>query len=218
VATFSLCLLAQAYEHATQLVFKFADLEVTVTLLMEIDKLVQLVESPVFTHLRLQLLEPEQYPYLYKCLYGLLMLLPQSSAFNTLKNRLSCVSSLPSLSALHRTPNSTESKQADKEKEVEAIDFQELLAHFQQVQARHQQHRREAYKLRSSSSESWKDKEDKEEQNGGTNSNRLANASGGGAAAQPSLGFHRSGGLGSLPAPSVSIGTLTQLFHRSLPS
>lgn len=41
--------------------------------------------------LRLQLLEPDRYPYLYKCLYGVLMLLPQSSAFAALKNRLNSV-------------------------------------------------------------------------------------------------------------------------------
>lgn len=85
----------------------------TVTILIQIDKLVQLLESPVFTcmtthqslgadtvltnvpsDLRLQLLEPERYPHLYKCLYGLLMLLPQSSAFAALKNRLNSVSSI----------------------------------------------------------------------------------------------------------------------------
>ena len=44
--------------------------------------------------LRLQLLEPERHPYLYKCLYGLLMLLPQSSAFAALKNRLQSVSAI----------------------------------------------------------------------------------------------------------------------------
>ena len=41
--------------------------------------------------LRLQLLEPEKHPHLFKCLYGLLMLLPQSSAFLSLRNRLSAV-------------------------------------------------------------------------------------------------------------------------------
>ena len=44
--------------------------------------------------LRLQLLEPERFPHLYKCLYGLLMLLPQSSAFAALKNRLGSVSAI----------------------------------------------------------------------------------------------------------------------------
>ena len=79
-------------------------------MLIQIDKLVQLLESPVFTcemltelhsqtakyitDLRLQLLEPEKYPHLYKCLYGLLMLLPQSSAFAALKNRLNSVSAI----------------------------------------------------------------------------------------------------------------------------
>jgi vacuole morphology and inheritance protein 14 len=47
-----------------------------------------------FLDLRLQLLEPEKYPYLYKCMYGILMLLPQSSAFAALKNRLNSVSSI----------------------------------------------------------------------------------------------------------------------------
>jgi tRNA U34 5-carboxymethylaminomethyl modifying GTPase MnmE/TrmE len=57
------------------------------------DQLVQLLESPVFTFLRLSLLEPD--PYLLKCMYSLLMLLPQSSAFVTLRNRLSSVAQYP---------------------------------------------------------------------------------------------------------------------------
>ena len=94
VATFSLCLLAQAYEQAYNLLQIFAELEMTVNMLIQIDKLVQLLESPVFTYLRLQLLEPEKHPHLYKCLYGVLMLLPQSSAFAALKNRLNSVSAI----------------------------------------------------------------------------------------------------------------------------
>lgn len=93
-AALALCLLSQAYEHAFLLLQTIVDFEITVALLIQIDKLVQLIESPVFTHLRLQLLEPEKFPYLYKCLYGILMLLPQSSAFATLRNRLNSVSSI----------------------------------------------------------------------------------------------------------------------------
>lgn len=63
-------------------------------MLLQIDKLVQLIESPIFTSLRLQLLEPQQNPFLFKCLYGMLMLLPQSSAFATLRNRLHAVNGL----------------------------------------------------------------------------------------------------------------------------
>ncbi|KAL6707799.1 hypothetical protein ACN47E_003699 [Coniothyrium glycines] len=104
VATFSLCLLAQAYEQAYHLLQVFADLEMTVNMLIQIDKLVQLLESPVFTYLRMQLLEPERYPHLYKCMYGLLMLLPQSSAFAALKNRLNSVSAI---GYLHNAPRSS---------------------------------------------------------------------------------------------------------------
>lgn len=93
-STFSLCLIAEAYDHAYDLVCKFSELEITVNFLVEIDKLVQLIESPIFTGLRMQLLEPQKYPSLYKCLYGLLMLLPQSDAFDTLKNRLNSVATL----------------------------------------------------------------------------------------------------------------------------
>jgi vacuole morphology and inheritance protein 14 len=45
--------------------------------LTEVDKLIQLLESPIFTYLRLQLLEPQRYAHLVKALYGLLMILPQ---------------------------------------------------------------------------------------------------------------------------------------------
>lgn len=52
------------------------------------------IDTDSYADLRLQLLEPEKYPHLYKCLYGLLMLLPQSSAFAALKNRLNSVSAI----------------------------------------------------------------------------------------------------------------------------
>ena len=57
VATFSLCLLAQVYDLSSCLIQKFAQVDVTVGFLMQIDKLVQLLESPIFINLRLQLLE-----------------------------------------------------------------------------------------------------------------------------------------------------------------
>ena len=50
----TLCLLAQQYEHAAALVEALGDIEVTTDLLVELDKLVQLIESPIFTYLRLQ--------------------------------------------------------------------------------------------------------------------------------------------------------------------
>lgn len=77
------------------------ELEMTVSFLVQVDKLVQLIESPVFSYLRLQLLDPERYSSLYKCLYGILMLLPQSSAFATLRNRLGSVGGLSIFQLTH---------------------------------------------------------------------------------------------------------------------
>ncbi|KAI0353073.1 ARM repeat-containing protein [Trametes cingulata] len=143
VAVFSLCLLAQAYEHASNLLYIFADLEITVQLLVQVDKLVQLIESPVFTYLRLQLLEPEKYPHLFKCLYGLLMLLPQSSAFSALRNRLVAVNSA---GFLHVAPKSTVGNLSSTRSKLgrEDIKWQELLQHFRTVQIRHEKARRQA--------------------------------------------------------------------------
>jgi len=96
-----------------------AELEMTVNMLIQIDKLVQLLESPVFTcRLLPSASRPlltssrsptpasrtRKYPHLYKCLYGLLMLLPQSSAFAALKNRLNSVSAI---GYLHIAPGRT---------------------------------------------------------------------------------------------------------------
>uniref|UniRef100_A0A8C1ISI2 Protein VAC14 homolog n=1 Tax=Cyprinus carpio TaxID=7962 RepID=A0A8C1ISI2_CYPCA len=123
VATVSLCFLTQNYRHAYDLIQKFGDLEVTVDFLMEVDKLVQLIESPIFTYLRLQLLDVEHNPYLIKALYGLLMLLPQSQAFQLLSHRLSCVPN-PELmrTSAYSQPH---------------IDYSELLQHFDRVQSKH---------------------------------------------------------------------------------
>ncbi|KAI5240353.1 ARM repeat-containing protein [Aureobasidium subglaciale] len=140
VATFSLCLLAQAYEQAYNLLQIIAELEMTVNMLIQIDKLVQLLESPVFTYLRLQLLEPERFPHLYKCLYGLLMLLPQSSAFAALKNRLNSVSAIGYLHIAPRTAPTTPSVSTFdrpnrlKSREDPGIKWSDLLEKFKSVQ------------------------------------------------------------------------------------
>lgn len=57
--------------------------------LVQIDRLVQLLDTPGYTFLRLQLLQPQQHAPLLRALYALLMLLPQSNAFRSLSTRLS---------------------------------------------------------------------------------------------------------------------------------
>ena len=107
VATIALCLLSQNYEHSSDLVQKFTNIEITASTLKEIDKLVQLLESPIFAFLRLQLLDPNQHTPLVRTLYGLLMLLPQSTAFSTLKQRLSCV---PAISVVQQAQQKNSKK------------------------------------------------------------------------------------------------------------
>ncbi|KAH0283564.1 ARM repeat-containing protein [Aureobasidium namibiae CBS 147.97] len=153
VATFSLCLLAQAYEQAYNLLQIIAELEMTVNMLIQIDKLVQLLESPVFTYLRLQLLEPERFPHLYKCLYGLLMLLPQSSAFAALKNRLNSVSAIGYLHIAPRTAPTTPSVSTFdrpnrlKSREDPGIKWSDLLEKFKSVQEKARRSQQRAPRL-----------------------------------------------------------------------
>jgi len=93
VSALALCLWAQQYEMATELTARFAAFEPTLDLLKQLDQLVHLLESPVFSRLRLQLLEPRRHPALLKCLLGLAMLLPQAGAFNILRERIHVVQS-----------------------------------------------------------------------------------------------------------------------------
>jgi len=142
VSVLALCLLSQAYEHASNLLSIFADLDITVSLLVQVDKLVQLIESPVFTYLRLQLLEPERHPYLFKCLYGLLMLLPQSTAFVSLRNRLSAVNSAGFLQIAPKSSSTTYTARS-KIGRGDEIKWAELLQHFKSVQIKHEKARRQ---------------------------------------------------------------------------
>lgn len=169
VATFSLCLLVQAYELASALIFKIAEMEVTVGFLIQIDKLVQLLESPIYIHLRIQLLDVDKNPYLVKSLYGLLMLLPQSAAFTYLKTRLESAAQLAqimqgsrrndvsamSISETNKSgrnaagsssrPFSESRSPSDLLLETAALDFDFFLTTFTTTQAKHTQWRHQMF-------------------------------------------------------------------------
>jgi len=84
MATISLCLLAQAYSHASCVIQSLGEEDINVKFLVQLDKLIRLLETPVFAYLRLQLLEPGKHTWLLKTLYGLLMLLPQVCSISLL--------------------------------------------------------------------------------------------------------------------------------------
>nr|XP_049701356.1 protein VAC14 homolog isoform X3 [Helicoverpa armigera] len=128
VSLLALCLLTHNYAHCNRLISTFGDLEITVDFLTEVDKLVQLIESPIFAYMRLELLGGAQSAELRGALYGLLMLLPQSDAFHTLRNRLQCA---PALSAPSPAAAGGDA----------ALDFEALLAQFARVQAAQRHYR-----------------------------------------------------------------------------
>ncbi|CAL4118608.1 unnamed protein product [Meganyctiphanes norvegica] len=140
VATLTLCLLTQNYTHAAALVHAFGDIEVTTDFLVEVDKLVQLIESPIFTYLRLQLLDPIGHSALVESLYGLLMLLPQSDAFTLLRCRLNCV---PPAHLLKHSLGQKEQKMP-----AQNIDFDELLKYFCSIQEKHRIYKHQKIKQR----------------------------------------------------------------------
>ncbi|KAL5189125.1 Protein VAC14 [Glycine soja] len=87
-------IMVQTYRHASAVIQSLVEEDINVKFLIQLDKLIRLLETPIFAYLRLQLLEPGRYTWLFKALYGLLMLLPQqSAAFKILKTRLKAVPS-----------------------------------------------------------------------------------------------------------------------------
>ncbi|KAL0018783.1 hypothetical protein WJX77_010592 [Trebouxia sp. C0004] len=172
-AVLSLCFLAGAYSHACDVITAYAHLPMGVEVLVQIDRLVQLLETPIFTYLRLQLLQPARYPDLIRCMYGLLMLLPQSDAFKTLHARLHSVPTmallklegglgpvqdmdLPSQGSLPPNKRSKASRQASQlsdaaskdsaRSQAQLVDFEQLLQKFKERQEAHsaEEERRQA--------------------------------------------------------------------------
>eukprot|EP00797_Seminavis_robusta_P035165 Sro864_g212610.2 (564) ;mRNA; r:16016-17707 len=150
VSTFSLCLLAQAYDISFALVQRFSQMEeVTVGFLMQIDKLVLLLESPIFVHLRLQLLDVESkyHAPLLKSIYGLLMCLPQGDAFRLLNDRLTTVCNLRD--NLGISPNmQANSKEATLAAGVsQSLQMKKLLKRFDEVMVLHSKAKERSHKL-----------------------------------------------------------------------
>ena len=114
VSLVSLCLLAQRYDLGLVLVNQFKrDIRIhkSVQFLLEIDELIHLLESPIFLHLRLQLLcldetslsvksdavernkdlNRPRWNQLYEIVNGLLTLLPNSDGFHFFRVRIAMV-------------------------------------------------------------------------------------------------------------------------------
>lgn len=67
--------------------------------LIHLSQIVKLFDMPHYSYIRMQLLHPDRFPYLISTLKGIMMLLPQGKAFDSLKNRLECSSILIGIGA-----------------------------------------------------------------------------------------------------------------------
>ncbi|KAL2904599.1 Protein VAC14-like protein [Bienertia sinuspersici] len=156
MAIISLCLLAQTYQHASTVIQSLVEEDINIKFLVQLDKLIRLLETPTFAYLRLQLLEPGRHTWLLKALYGLLMLLPQqSAAFKILRTRLKTVPPYSFSSEQHRdtspesshirSPNHVDNRRYAQDgvvkKDVETmsngINFASRLQQFQKMQQEH---------------------------------------------------------------------------------
>jgi vacuole morphology and inheritance protein 14 len=80
------------YQLAYKIIQLMSYSHMTVNMLTKLAQLTKLLDMPHYAALRMQLLKPARYPYLIHSLKGIIMLLPQGKAFDSLKNRLECSS------------------------------------------------------------------------------------------------------------------------------
>lgn len=98
-STLSLCLWGGAYRTASNFLRRIDPLDINLIFLVEVDKLVEMVERPLFRHLHIRMLECDENPgsegsgtMLFRVLKSLLMLVPQSTCYRILRDRLVSIS------------------------------------------------------------------------------------------------------------------------------
>ncbi|CAJ2674346.1 protein VAC14 homolog isoform X2 [Trifolium pratense] len=176
MAIISLCFLAQTYRHASAVIQSLVEEDINVKFLVQLDKLIRLLETPIFAYLRLQLLDPGRYLWLFKALYGLLMLLPQqSAAFKILKTRLKAVPSysfnraqlnrMPSGDYYQFVPQMPDDNHTEEDggSSYNGLNFATRLQQFQQMQQQHRVHTKSRRASRSLSTSLPKEAQKEEE-------------------------------------------------------
>ena len=130
-AASSLCLWGDAYLTIFSCFQSIDPLDMNLLFYLEIDQLIEMLERPIFRHLHLRMLESDDDPtregssaMLFRCFKSLLMLLPQSTSYAILKDRLSAVgkfrqsSMLSKVNARHDTDRSLTLMLIERIKEV----------------------------------------------------------------------------------------------------
>lgn len=143
IAAITLCLLSNNYRLANEITMALSKSDINVELLIQIDWVVQLIESPVFAPLRMRLLDSSSNQHLLQALYGLLMILPQSDAYKKLSHRLDQVHKFMSAQVSSGKPSSIPTSASsgnvkDSKKGAPAsghASIESLLRHFQKIQS-----------------------------------------------------------------------------------
>lgn len=98
VAAISLCLWSGAFRTASTYIHRINPLDLDLNFYLELDRLIEFIERPMFRDLHLCLLECDENPdlegsgaMLYRVLKSILMLLPQSTSYSILNQRLMAV-------------------------------------------------------------------------------------------------------------------------------
>jgi len=128
LSTLNLCFMAKKYKLAYQLLLWIGEkMTFDKDKLIQLWNIAQLIESPAFLELRIDLLDPGKNYYLIKTLQGVLMMIPIWKAFNALKARLEWASLDPRASI---AVEAMEIKEINEPDEKEEKELEELLAIF----------------------------------------------------------------------------------------
>ena len=200
VAAVSLCLLAQTYNHSADIIRNMNEEDITPSMLAQLDRLVQLLETPIFVSLRLQLLQPDQNAALFESLFGILMLLPQTSAYEVLRNRLHSAPKVALNSRhddhtptrLQKTPSRTKGH-----KDAVELDFPQMLLEFHNKQKVQREYTRRQGRVPESPSVAV------------VYSNRHGNGNGSGNGGSGSLASPNQKGGDGAPLPTTTTRTTT---------
>ena len=103
IAVLSLCWLVEDYPVAEFITQSLGERSLSLSLLTQADRFLQIFESSVFAHVRLHFLDVHnpELPSMLRSVLGLMMLLPQSEAYTVCMNRLSNLTCLYYLLSLH---------------------------------------------------------------------------------------------------------------------
>lgn len=96
VAALCLCWFVEDYPVAEYIAASLSSQPLSASFLLRANELLLLLNTPVFQHVRLHWMDVRNPTFLamLRSIYGFLMLLPQSDAYNGIQNRLSSLTSL----------------------------------------------------------------------------------------------------------------------------